>query len=383
MSRTTLNRMLFVVTAILALLAWFLRRDVTQPNYVFTPEMVFSTPYDSFASNPNFPDGKTLQRPVAGTVARGAVLFEYEPTEADALRAAEELTSPWSEADVDAEALSAAKSRGRKVYATFCLVCHGAVGNGDGPVTMHGFPPPPSLSAEKSLLMSDGQMFHVLTFGQKNMPAYEVQVSAEDRWKAILHVRTLQQPAVLKAEADRLTEASIEAGKQVFLRLDCQKCHTVSPDEKPVGPFLGKVAQVYTRQQMLEAILHPSKSIAEGFVAEVFLTIDGMTHSGFVTGETEQQITIRNSDGNEIIIPIDDIEGRRTLEKSPMPDGLIKDLPDEELQSLLDYLKSMASDPGPASSEQSDDPAKDDPANGQNDGQDNEEIIPNSLRERK
>lgn len=367
MTRTTLNRMLIVVTVILVLLAWFLRRDVTQPNYVFTPEMVFSVPYDSFAPNPNFADGQTMQLPVAGTVARGETLFDYEATEADALRAGEELSSPWNDAGMEADALLAAKSRGRKVYATFCLPCHGAVGNGDGPVALHGFPPPPSLSLESSLAMSDGQMFHVLTFGQKNMPGYAAQVSPEDRWKAILHVRALQEPAKLKAETDRLTQASIEAGKLVFQRLNCHKCHTVSPGEKPVGPFLGKVTQVYSRQQLAEAILHPSKTIAEGYVAQVFLTIDGITHSGFVTGETEDEITIRNSDGNEIVIPIDDIEDRRTLEKSPMPEGLVKDLPDDELQSLLDYLKSFGLDPAvtddsPGEKEK-DSPAEDAPNN--------------------
>ena len=187
-------------------------------------------------------------------------------------------------------------------------------------------------------------MFHVLTFGQKNMPGYAAQITTDDRWKAILHVRELQRPAILKAEADRLTQASIEAGKQIYQRLNCHKCHTVSPGEKPVGPFLGKVAQAYTREQLHEAILHPSKTIAEGFVAEVFLTIDGFTHSGFVTSETDNEVTIRNSDGNEIVIPMDDIEDRRTLEKSPMPDGLIEGLPEEELQLLLDYLKSFAVD---------------------------------------
>jgi len=212
--------------------------------------------------------------------------------------------------------------------------------------------------------MTDGQMFHVLTFGQKNMPAYASQVSAEDRWKAILHVRTMQEPTILKLETDRLTQASIDAGKEVFQRLNCHKCHTVAPGEKPVGPYLGKITQVYTREQLHDAILHPSKTIAEGFVAEVFLTIDGFTHSGFVTAETEEQVTIRNSDGNEIVIPIDDIEDRRTLEKSPMPEGMISDLPDQELQSLLDYLKSISGPPAADESASDEQPenATNDPA---------------------
>jgi putative heme-binding domain-containing protein len=263
------------------------------------------------------------------------------------------------------------------------LPCHGAVGNGDGPVAMHGFPPPPSFASESSLKMSDGRMFHVVTFGQsylpeKNMPGYAAQISAEDRWKAILHVRALQETAVRKAAAEQLTQASIEAGKQVFLRLECHKCHTVSADEKPVGPFLGKVAQAYSRQQLHEAIFHPRKTIAEGFLAQVFLMFDGTTHSGFVVEETAEQITIRNSDGNEIILPVDDVDERRTLEKSPMPDDLIKELPETELQSLLDYLKSMAAEPESVA------PETGGQENGQS-GQDEntEQVTPNSLREKK
>ncbi|MGI9517386.1 MAG: c-type cytochrome [Pirellulaceae bacterium] len=348
MSRTGLNRLLIVVIAILVLLAWVLRRDVSQPNYVFTPEMVFSVPYDSFSANPVFADGKTMQLPVPGTVARGATFFDYEATEADALRAGEELTNPWADDSIETDLVLAAKSRGHQIFSTYCLPCHGAVGNGDGPVASRGFPPPPALSAESGLKMSDGQMFHVLTFGQKNMPGYASQISEDDRWKAILHVRSLQDAAVRKAEAEQLARDSIEAGRQLFEKLNCNKCHTVSPDMKPVGPFLGNVALAYTREQLRIAIQHPSKTIAEGYLAQVFLMIDGRTHSGFVTSETDEQITIRNTDGNEIVLPVDDIDDRRTLEKSPMPEGLIKDLADDEMQLLLDYLKSMATDAAPS-----------------------------------
>lgn len=376
MFRTVLNQMLVLGIVVLALMAWFLRRDFTQPNYVFTPEMVFSIPYDSFSPNPNFKDGKTMQLPVAGTVSRDAPFFDYEATEADALRAGKELTQPWRELGIDTDQLMAAKSRGQKVYSTFCLPCHGAVGNGDGPVAKSGFPPPPSLSLEHSLQMSDGQMFHVLTFGQKNMPGYAAQVSVEDRWKAILHVRSIQETAILAAETEALAQSSIEAGRVTFERLNCSKCHTVSPGEKPVGPFLGIIAGTYTREQLHESILHPSKTIAAGFLAQVFLMMDGTTHSGFVTGETDEAVTIRNSDGNEFVLVLDDIDERKTLEKSPMPEGLIEELPDEELQSLLDYLKSLAIEPPPADAAESNQdgepektdsqPAGNQPANAEN-----------------
>lgn len=35
-------------------------------------------------------------------------------------------------------------------------------------------------------------MFHVLTYGQANMPSYASQVDREDRWRVIEYVRQLQ-----------------------------------------------------------------------------------------------------------------------------------------------------------------------------------------------
>ena len=84
-------------------------------------------------------------------------------------------------------------ARGARVYATFCVPCHGVSGKGDGLVALRGFPPPASLMAEKAVNMEDGQMFHVLSFGQGNMASYAAQIPREDRWKVILYVRSLQE----------------------------------------------------------------------------------------------------------------------------------------------------------------------------------------------
>jgi mono/diheme cytochrome c family protein len=62
-------------------------------------------------------------------------------------------------------------------------------------VTKQGVPPPPSLLAERALRMADGQMYHIITFGQGNMAAYASQVEREDRWRVINYVRELQKEA--------------------------------------------------------------------------------------------------------------------------------------------------------------------------------------------
>ena len=59
-----------------------------------------------------------------------------------------------------------------------------------GPVAQRGYPPPPSLLAEHAQKMKDGQLFHILTYGQNNMPSYASQLSRDDRWNVVLYVRT-------------------------------------------------------------------------------------------------------------------------------------------------------------------------------------------------
>jgi mono/diheme cytochrome c family protein len=44
--------------------------------------------------------------------------------------------------------------------------------------------------------MKDGQLFHILTYGQNNMPSYASQLSRDDRWNVILYVRAMQSAAV-------------------------------------------------------------------------------------------------------------------------------------------------------------------------------------------
>lgn len=193
MSKSFFNPMLAACIIVLIAVSWIIGGNTEEPNYEFLPGMLYSIPYDTFAVNEHFPDGKTLQVPIPGTIARGHMPLHYAATPEDAALAGDELQNPFTaEADL--------WQRGAKVYATFCIPCHGAGGRGDGPVAKRGYPPPPSLFAENSMNMKDGRIFHVITYGQGNMPAYAAQVLPEDRWKVILHIRSLQEKEAAELE---------------------------------------------------------------------------------------------------------------------------------------------------------------------------------------
>jgi mono/diheme cytochrome c family protein len=161
-------------------------RDASRPNVEFFPDMVRGPAVQSQTDGVATTDGFSDIALPEGVVVRGTSPFHYGATPEEAERAGRELTSPFSADD------AAARERGAVVYARFCVVCHGADGEGKGTAVVRGMLPPPSLKAERAVQMRDGQLFHVITRGQGNMASYAVQVRPEDRWKAILHVRALQ-----------------------------------------------------------------------------------------------------------------------------------------------------------------------------------------------
>ncbi len=187
MRQTIINSLLLVIVAGLLSLNWLLRADPGKRNFEVLPGMVRSVPFDSFSTNPNFRDGMTLRPHVPGTVIRGFMPLHYTATPADAQRAGRELVNPIATND------AAALARGAAMFATDCEICHGPAGKGDGTVAQRGFPTPPSLLAPNALRLADGQIFHIITYGQNNMPSYASQIDRDDRWKAILYVRSLQR----------------------------------------------------------------------------------------------------------------------------------------------------------------------------------------------
>jgi mono/diheme cytochrome c family protein len=205
----TLNRFNLVLGLALALvfaLLMLLRVDHSLPNYQINlgDDMTYSPAYTSFEANDNFANGRTRQDPVPGTIARGTPIFHFEATPQDAIRAGEQLTNPF---DVNIEDGAASAERGATDFKTFCIVCHGVDGRGNGPVAKRGFPPPPSLLTGKSRDMKDGQLFHILTYGQNSMPQFAAQLPPERRWDVINHIRRLQQDVLLQGEKAATTPA--------------------------------------------------------------------------------------------------------------------------------------------------------------------------------
>ena len=131
-------------------------------------------------------------------------------------------------------------------------------------------------------------------------------------------------------------------GETLFTQTGCVACHTVKKGEPVKGPFLGNIAETYKRRELAEAILLPNKTIAQGFVTNVFTMKDGTVQMGFVTQEAADKIVMRNIAAQEITLEPKLITKRDKNETSLMPEGLAGGLTVNDLASLLDYLEALA-----------------------------------------
>jgi mono/diheme cytochrome c family protein len=194
MSNGALNCVLFLVFLGTLGLLWMAERDPAERNFDFLPNMVRSVASDTYSPSAQFADGKTLQLPQPGTIPRGLMPLHYRTVPEDAVRAGTELRNPFTAADAHARA------RGEFIFANYCKICHGPEGKGDGLLAQRGIPPPAALVAPKTVQLKDGQLFHILTYGQGNMPSHATQLAREDRWKVILHIRSLQRRSVAEKQ---------------------------------------------------------------------------------------------------------------------------------------------------------------------------------------
>jgi len=154
-----------------------------RPGWKFLPGMMESVPHDTFEANPVSETGGMLLPP-AGTIPITGVPFPYGNTEEEAIRAGLELTNPL-------EPTPENLARGRHRFESACFVCHGAGGEGDGPI-IGRFPNPASLISDHAKSYPDGRIYHVITHGQGIMPSHALQVLPEERWAVVLYLRQLQ-----------------------------------------------------------------------------------------------------------------------------------------------------------------------------------------------
>src|SRR5947209_8268583 len=148
-----------------------------------------------------------------------------------------------------------------------------------------------------------------------------------------------ESPAVLAADARKLGDPARGALLFYQPQLGCAKCHRIGSEGVGVGPDLSKADKQTTDAALVESILLPSKTIKKGFEAIAVATKSGRILIGLLAEERAGELVLRDpgQDGPLLTIAKDDIDERRVLATSIMPDGIVNQL--ENRQQFLDLVR--------------------------------------------
>ena len=124
----------------------------------------------------------------------------------------------------------------------------------------------------------------------------------------------------------------------------CFACHQFVGQGRNLGPELSGIGQRLNRSQILEGLLHPSKTIAPEYQVWNIETKDGEYHSGFITKRSKQFLELKLATGQSARVPTAQIKSNKPQTMSLMPEGMLNLITEQEAADLLAYLATLKSD---------------------------------------
>ena len=162
------------------------------------PDMAYSRAYETYASTEGLKKQgiNYLAMPVNGTIARGDLSPYTTITDTAGLYGSSaSIQNPLDSTMIDMK-------EAERLYLVNCAICHGADLKGNGPLFNGGDGPygaaPANLVGDARVAgLSEGTLFHVVTFGKGQMGSYAPQMSSAQRWMVVKYVKSKQggQPA--------------------------------------------------------------------------------------------------------------------------------------------------------------------------------------------
>jgi putative heme-binding domain-containing protein len=153
--------------------------------------------------------------------------------------------------------------------------------------------------------------------------------------------RPSSPPKARNAFASVASENSIEVGKQLYAEYACLACHAVEGDTELVGPSLVGIASQMSREEILEDIRNPSLRIKPSMGGVRITKTDNRVLIGRVVKSDEKEISLMLV-GNQVVrIPREEIRSVENERKSLMYEGLLNNLSEDQIESLLDYIVSL------------------------------------------
>ncbi len=133
-------------------------------------------------------------------------------------------------------------------------------------------------------------------------------------------------------------------GKSLFQepgKIACTQCHTTDGKGGKAGPDLFAIGDKFGRDDLIQQVLVPSATIAEGYAATVIRLKSGEIVQGIIRESNDHEVGLMCSDGKLLHIKTSDIDKQKTSNVSLMPEGLEGALTQQQFADLIAYLASL------------------------------------------
>ena len=152
-----------------------------------------------------------------------------------------------------------------------------------------------------------------------------------------------QWTRLINREATEKPDAAV--GRRLFFHsklAGCYKCHAIHGRGNSVGPDLTSIHNQtdVTQDWLLKHIVNPNAEMAPYYRPQQLITVDGKVLVGLIVGKEGKKQGYVANDGHVFYVDKDDVEKRREMTTSIMPNGLLDAMSVDEIRHLLAFLLS-------------------------------------------
>ena len=144
---------------------------------------------------------------------------------------------------------------------------------------------------------------------------------------------------------------NFEKGRQAFVDAQCLACHRFGNEGGGIGPDLTAVSSRFGRRDILESITEPSKVLSEQYQNTTVTKTDGDDVTGRLLEETNDKLVLLPNPlqpNTKVEVQKTTVKSRSFSKLSPMPEGLLVGLTQEDILDLLAFIETSGKKDHPA-----------------------------------
>lgn len=215
---------------------------------------------------------------------------------------------------------------GARAFASRCSVCHGPDGAGN-----RG---PDLTSGRFRHGNTDGALFNNILSGIPGTGMPSVRLSDKEMWQIVAFVRSLS------GASDEPVAGDPAAGRRLFERADCARCHFVDGQGGRLGPDLSEVGWIRSTAHLRASILEPDADIEAQYRQVSVTDVDGRRTGGLLLNEDAFALLMIDSRERLRSFPKSELRDIERPAASLMP-SFAGRFGDGEVDDLVAYLASL------------------------------------------